>query len=89
MADYLSLESTADLEAALESSASQRIAILKHSTTCPVSSMAKNRVDRALRADSLGMPVYLLDLLRYRSVSDLAAARLNVRHESPQLIVRG
>ena len=87
MADYLPLSSAADFEDALEASGAHRIAILKHSTTCPVSSLAKNRVDRALRDGSLDLPVYYLDLLRYRSVSDLIAERLGVRHESPQLIV--
>ncbi len=87
MADYHTLRSAADLEAVLELSHSERVAIFKHSTTCPVSSLAKARVDRALRADDLKVPVYLLDLLRHRSVSNLVAEELKVRHESPQLIV--
>lgn len=87
MADYQRLESAEDFEAALEASRGHRVAILKHSTTCPVSSLAKNRIDRALLDGSLGLPTYYLDLLRYRNVSNLIAERLAVRHESPQLIV--
>ena len=87
MADFTPLTSAADLEDALEASHRRRIAIFKHSTTCPVSSLAKNRVDRALRQDEFDLPAYYLDLLRYRAVSDLIAERLGVRHESPQLIV--
>ncbi len=87
MADYLSLRTAADLEALLESSNTERVAILKHSTTCPVSSLAKARIDRALRSDDLKLSIYLLDLLRYRSLSNLVAEQLGVRHESPQLIV--
>ncbi len=87
MADYHSLRSAADFEALVEKSHTERVAILKHSTTCPVSSLAKARIDRALATDSLSVPVYLLDLLRFRSVSALVAESLAVRHESPQLIV--
>ena len=87
MADYIPLATAADLEDALEASRTHRVAIFKHSTTCPVSSLAKNRVDRALRQTTFGMPAYYLDLLRYREVSNLVAERLGVRHESPHLIV--
>lgn len=87
MSNYLPLESAADFEAAVEASRRHRVAILKHSTTCPVSSLAKNRVDRAIQQKSLALPVYYLDLHRYREVSNLVAERLAVRHESPQLIV--
>ena len=87
MPHYLTLESPADFEAALEESRHRRIAILKHSTSCPISLLAKGRVDSALKSDSLGVPVYYLDLLRYRQVSNQIASDLGVRHESPQLIV--
>ena len=87
MADYRTLQSAADFEDLLEGSRQGRLAILKHSTTCPLSSLAKNRLDRAIDDGSLDIPVYYLDLLRYRSVSTLIAERLGVRHESPQLIV--
>lgn len=87
MSKYLILESAADFEAALEASRTHRIAILKHSTTCPISSLAKGRIDRALQGGQLEMPVYYLDLLRHRSVSNQVASDLRVQHESPQLIV--
>ena len=87
MSRYLPLESPADFEAALEDSRAQRIAILKHSTSCPISLLAKGRLDRALQSGQLEMPVYYLDLLRYRAVSNQIASDLQVRHESPQLIV--
>ena len=63
-----------------------QVAIFKHSTRCSISSMAKNRLERGI-GDEQDMPFYYLDLIRYRSVSDLIEQKLGVRHQSPQLIV--
>ena len=43
--NWKKLESIADLEAALEASNNQAVALFKHSTRCPVSSMAKRLVE--------------------------------------------
>lgn len=59
-------------------------AVFKHSTRCNISSMVKNRVEREWNLD---FPVYYLDLLKYRSVSNLIASMSTVEHQSPQLIV--
>ncbi|MEN9447541.1 MAG: hypothetical protein RJA25_831 [Bacteroidota bacterium] len=59
-------------------------AIFKHSTRCSVSAMAKNRVERNW---NLSMPIYYLDLLQHRSISNLIATQTGIEHQSPQLIV--
>ncbi len=59
--------------------------IFKHSTTCSISGMAKNRLDRA-DAPS-GVAFHYLDLLSYRPVSALVAETFNVHHESPQVLL--
>ena len=60
--------------------------IFKHSTTCPISSMSKARLDRS--GDQLGVAdIYYLDLLSYRSISNEVSEKLSVHHESPQVIV--
>lgn len=64
----------------------EEVAIFKHSTRCSISSMARNRLERDL-AGKAHIPVYYLDLIAYRNVSDLIAERLGVPHQSPQLIV--
>lgn len=46
--------------------------------------MVKNRLERDLQQD---IDVYYLDLIAYRSVSNLIAQESGVTHESPQLIV--
>lgn len=59
-------------------------AIFKHSTRCSISSMAKNRLEREWNLD---FPAYYLDLLNYRTISNLIAEKSGVEHQSPQLIV--
>jgi bacillithiol system protein YtxJ len=60
------------------------VIIFKHSTRCSISSMVKNRLERSWQHSS---PVYLLDLIALRSISNLIAEDLRVQHESPQLLV--
>lgn len=64
--------------------AQQVFAVFKHSTRCSISSMVKNRLERDWKSD---LPVYYLDLLAYRSISNLIAQLSGVVHESPQIIV--
>ncbi len=58
--------------------------ILKHSTRCPISRMAYSRIERDWTSDE---PVYCLDLLRYRDLSEYIEEKSGVMHESPQVIV--
>jgi bacillithiol system protein YtxJ len=61
--------------------------IFKHSTRCPISSMAKRRFE--LDWDSLpqNLPLYFLDLIKYRDISRQVAEDFQVHHESPQLLL--
>ena len=61
-------------------------AIFKHSTRCSISSMAKSRLERDFDVES-GINMYYLDLIRFRNLSNLIEETLDVRHQSPQLIV--
>jgi len=60
-------------------------AIFKHSTTCPISSMAKMRLESNWDLDNVY--AHYLDLLSHRSISNYIADTLSVHHESPQLIL--
>ncbi len=60
--------------------------IFKHSTTCPISSIAKSRLDSRIDAD-VNADLYYLDLLSFRTVSNDVSEKLGVHHESPQVIV--
>lgn len=61
--------------------------IFKHSIRCATSLMAKRRLemDKDHLPDEL--PLYFLDLIRFREVSNLVAEDFQVYHESPQLLV--
>lgn len=63
-----------------------QFAVFKHSTRCSISSMAKNRLENNWDIDD-STPIYYLDLIRYRNLSNLIADKLNVEHQSPQLIL--
>ena len=61
--------------------------IFKHSTRCSISMMAKRRFE--LDWDSLPqeLPLYFLDLIQYREISNQIAQLFHVHHESPQLLL--
>ena len=72
------LTSTAGLDALLAEPGP--LLLFKHSTQCPVSAAALEEVE------AWGGDYVYLDLLAHRDVSNAIAAKLNVRHESPQAI---
>lgn len=61
--------------------------IFKHSTRCSVSMMAKKRFEFDWDAIPEGTPVYYLDLISYREVSNKIAEQFQVHHESPQMLL--
>lgn len=64
--------------------------LFKHSTRCPVSSMAKRNLEQDKNLIPDETVIYYLDLIAYRDISNAIAELWEVRHESPQLlIVRG
>ena len=67
------------------------VLIFKHSTRCPTSSMALNRLERNWNDDlSNEITPYYLDLVRYREISNQITSDYQVIHESPQvLIIKG
>lgn len=74
-----------DVDRIVDESHSRYQIIFKHSTTCPVSSMAKHRLESKWDIDNVG--THYLDLLSYREVSNHIADHLQVHHESPQVIL--
>ena len=61
--------------------------IFKHSTRCSISLMAKRKFEFEWDSLPAETPVYFLDLLNYRSISNSIAELFNVHHESPQLLL--
>ncbi|MBB6613112.1 bacillithiol system redox-active protein YtxJ [Pontibacter sp. Tf4] len=82
------LNSSEQLDSILEESKQGPIVIFKHSTTCSISATAKSRLERQWGDKGLDhVKTYYLDLLSYRPVSNEVAEVLEVRHESPQLLL--
>lgn len=71
-----------------EVSKHQPVLIFKHSTSCSISGMAWNRLQRNWKAgDFEKVTPYVLDLLSYREISNAIAEEFAVEHESPQVIL--
>jgi len=61
--------------------------IFKHSIRCSISLMAKRRLEMDKDHLPTELPLYFLDLIRYRELSQQIAQDFQVHHESPQLLV--
>lgn len=85
--NWLNLTEIEALDELIQSSVNQPFVIFKHSTRCSISAMVKDRLERQWTNEDGGLPVYYLDLIRYRPVSDHIAFSLGVQHESPQILL--
>lgn len=85
MMTWKNITSVEDVDTILENSQQKVQLIFKHSTTCPISSMAKMRLEGDWDLDNV--ETHYLDLLAYRPVSNYIAESMGVHHESPQIIV--
>jgi bacillithiol system protein YtxJ len=74
------------LEAAIEESRERPVLLFKHSRTCGISMEALDE----LHLHATGTPAVsykLITVQSHRSVSDEAARRFGIRHETPQAIL--
>lgn len=87
---WLFLKSAEDLEQAIELSASTQVdavLVFKHSTRCSISRMALERLERNWKTSGQIVPMFYLDLLSYRDISNQIAERFQVVHQSPQVLL--
>ena len=69
-------------------SETNNVLIFKHSTRCPTSSMALNRLERNWEENyQEKIQPYFLDLIKHRDISNYIASEFDVMHESPQAIL--
>ena len=61
--------------------------IFKHSTRCSISMMVKKRFELDWDKFPSDLPLYFLDLIKYRDLSAKVAADFQVYHESPQMLL--
>lgn len=81
------IQSEEDLNKAIENSFTSKIAIFKHSTSCFISKTVLKNFEKEIENSDNKAELYFLDLLAHRSISNKIASDLNIRHESPQLLV--
>jgi bacillithiol system protein YtxJ len=81
------LTTVQELEDALAESNERAVLLFKHSTACPISSRALAQLQDYLEDADQRASYHLITVQTSRSVSNEAASRLRVPHESPQAIL--
>lgn len=69
----------------LDLSKEKTVFIFKHSSRCGISSVVLNRFEKQI--SEKGESYFYIHIQAYRDISNWLAQELNIRHESPQLIV--
>jgi len=83
--NWIELQNLDSLEAIKLKSFERVQVIFKHSTSCSISSVVKNRLERSISPTEIDF--YYLDLIKHRDVSNAIASLFQVHHESPQILV--
>ena len=87
MSEITALSDLDMLEAAIAESCKRPVLLFKHSRTCGVSLEALDELRSHLDRDPAGATYKLITVQSHRRVSDEAADRLGIRHETPQAIL--
>lgn len=81
------LSDLTELTAAIAESRERPVLLFKHSRTCGISCEALDELRAHLEDGAAGALYKLITVQSHRHVSDEAAARLGIRHETPQAIL--
>ena len=81
------LHDLAALEAAIEESRQRPVLLFKHSRTCGISCEAFDELHLHLGQAPVEAAYKVITVQSHRDLSDEAATRLGVRHETPQAIL--
>lgn len=84
--NWIQLTDLSQLNEIQEISFQKPVIIFKHSTTCSISRMALKNFEREYELQNK-VEAYFLDLLNFRAISNEIAAKFNVVHQSPQLLL--
>ncbi len=63
------------------------VLIFKHSKRCGISNIVLKRFEGLIRNESDKINYFLLDIIKYRNISNLIEDKFQVQHQSPQLLV--
>ena len=76
--NWITLNSSDQLEVIRKLSKSEAILIFKHSTRCGISSMVKKQFENAFKSSMGNLKVYYLDVLSFRNISDEVSQKVNM-----------
>jgi bacillithiol system protein YtxJ len=85
--DWMQLESEDSVEEVFAASGARVQLILKHSQSCAVSFFAKQNLDSVPLEEWPEMDRSMVEVVRFRPISQYLAQKTGVRHESPQVLV--
>lgn len=85
--DWNYLKSIEELDRILLASFSTPQIIYKHSSRCYISSMVKFRLESDWNFGIQEITTNFLDIIKYKNVSQYIAEKLQIPHESPQIIL--
>jgi bacillithiol system protein YtxJ len=84
---WKNLTQISEVDDAVAHSSIKPVVFFKHSTRCSISSMALNRLKSVEPEVLETAEFYYLDLIAHRDVSNYIAEKLDVHHESPQIVI--
>lgn len=76
-----------DFEKILEESRTKSVVLFKYSPICHMSTEAEYQLNEFLKSPPDNMVFYLIDVVRSRDTSRGLAKLINVKHESPQILL--
>jgi len=76
-----------ELDAAIAESSERPVLLFKHSRTCGISCEALDELRAHVETAALQAAYKMITVQSHRRISDEAAARLGIRHETPQAIL--
>lgn len=82
-----SLDSEGQLDNLIKNSILKPKVIFKHSTRCGISRLVLKQFESGYIKNDDDVTYYFLDLLTHREVSNAVAEKLNIVHQSPQVII--
>jgi len=85
--DWVQLESEDAVEEVFAASGGRIQLILKHSQSCAVSFFAKQNLDSVPLEEWPEMDRSMVEVVRFRPISQYIAQKTSVRHQSPQVLV--
>ncbi len=81
------LVDVSELDAAIAESRERPVLVFKHSRTCGVSCEALDELRTHVERTEAGASYKMITVQSHRRLSDEAAVRFGIRHETPQVIL--